>query len=182
MNTCNLRSFFPGSQPDYHQPICPKELSGDMNSLLNSFLEQKQTQKGCVWRWGRGLGLSQPFYDRITKDKVRTNNGQPLHWSMRSCPFLSSETPAFWAWPMSGKCLVLVVPWNQEADAIRDCTMPLEFCNSHLLPRNHLLKRNKENPFIKQGHSTFISLLIFKLKLIIMAATESKTASTCESF
>ena len=59
MNTCNLRSFFPGSQPDYHQPICPAELSGDMNSLLNNFLVQKQTQKGCVWGGGLSWSLSQ---------------------------------------------------------------------------------------------------------------------------
>lgn len=96
MNTCNLRSFFPGSQPDYHQPVCPEELSGDMNSLLNSFLEQKQTQKCCVWRWGRGFGLSQPFYDLITKDKVRTNNSQP--------------SPSTGPWGLVPSCLLWHLP------------------------------------------------------------------------
>lgn len=84
MNTCNLRSFFPGSQPDYHQPICPAELSGDMNSLLNNFLVQKQTQKGCVW--GGVVLVSQPVYNLITKDKPRASKGQPLTgpWGLSS--------------------------------------------------------------------------------------------------
>ena len=47
-STCSLRSFFPGSQPDYHQPGCLEEPSGDGNILLNIF-SGKDRQNGVGW-------------------------------------------------------------------------------------------------------------------------------------
>jgi len=47
-STCSLKSFFPGSQPDYHQPGCLEEPSGDGNILLNIF-SGKDRHNGVGW-------------------------------------------------------------------------------------------------------------------------------------
>lgn len=172
MNTCNLRSFFPGSQPDSHQPICPEELSGDVNSLLNNFSGQIQTQKVLVWGWGRFVSLGH-LMTWLQKANLKLVKASPSTDPWRLIPsYRLRHLPS--GLHRCRWCLVLEVSCNQEADDIRNYIWTLECCTIHLFPRHYLLKR-KKTPILDRG-----STLIFTF--ILMAATESKTARTCETY